>query len=253
MRGVESVGTSLIETGIPGSRESLSTMAPNGSNKKVLEGVKATPDLLSLLGDCIAKSVTTAQDGLRNGVLASAVSRAKESLPISHARPLLKSRSNDEIVSIEVIRAMYSVLQSDKQASKKLDGALANTWLIYTSSPPQEKESDEQRRFRKRMDRLRLRAEEARYKKLTQNLDTYVEDDVTTKSMTYAASVGLNMIVAPLSFGVFMYFFAGAIFGWMSGDEKEVNPHKTDIKRVITGESSYVWSAPHSLDLNTTN
>ena len=103
------------------------------------------------------------------------------------------------------------------------------------------------------MDRLRLRAEEARYKKLTQNLDTYVEDDVTTKSMTYAASVGLNMIVAPLSFGVFMYFFAGAIFGWMSGDEEEVNPRKTDIKSVITGESLYAWSAPHSLDRNMTN
>jgi hypothetical protein len=186
-------------------------------------------------------------------VLASAVTRAKAFLPISQAQPLLKSHSNDEVVSIDVIRAMYSVLQSDKQASKKLDGALANTWLIYTSPPPQEKETDEQRHFRKRMDRLRLRAEEARYKKLTQNLDTYVEDDVTTKSMTYAASVGLNMIVAPLSFGVFMFFFAGAIFGWMSGDEGEVNPHKTDIKSVITGESLYAWSAPHSIDRNTTN
>jgi hypothetical protein len=66
-----------------------------------------------------------------------------------------------------------------------------------------------------------------------------VEDDVTTKSMTYAASVGLNMIVAPISFGVFMYFFAGAIFGWMTGndDRESSRPHhQTDIKSVITGE-----------------
>jgi hypothetical protein len=137
---------------------------------------------------------------------------------------------------------MYSVLHhaNDKQASKKLDGALANTRLIYSSHPPPEKETGEQRRFRKRMDRLRLRAEEARYVKLTKNLDTHVEDDVTTKSMTYAASVGLNMIVAPISFGVFMYFFAGAIFGWMTGNDEELKPHQTDIKSVFTGELSVV-------------
>jgi Endoplasmic reticulum-based factor for assembly of V-ATPase len=226
-------------------------MAPNGASKKVLEGVKATPKLRSLLRGCIAKPTTTSQDRLYNEVLASAVTRAKASLPISQAQALLTIHSNDEMVSIDVIRAMYSVLQSDKQTMKKLDDALANTRLMYTPPPTQEKETDEQRRFRKRMDRLRLREEEARYKKLTQNLDTYVEDDVTTKSMTYAASIGLNMIVAPLSFGVFMYFFAGAIFGWML--QEEVNPHKTDIKRVITGESLYAWSAPHSLDRNTTN
>jgi hypothetical protein len=203
---------------------------------KTLEGVKATPELLSLLGDCIAKSAITAQNGSSQDVLASAVTRAKAPLPMSQAQPLLKSRSNDKVVSMDVIRAMYSVLQSDKQASMKLDGALANTRLIYSSPPPPEKETDEQRRFSKRMDRLRLRAEEARYMKLTKNLDTHVEDDVTTKSMTYAASVGLNMIVAPISFGVFMYFFAGAIFGWMIGNGEELKPHQTDITSVITGE-----------------
>ena len=229
-------------------------MAPNDSNKKVLEGVKATPELHSFLTDCISRTMTpSSQDGFYNDFLASAATRAKASLPISQAQALLKIHPNDEIVSIDVIRAMYSVLQYDKQTLKKLDNALANTCLIYTSPPPQEKETDEQRRFRKRMDRLRLRAEEARYKKLTQNISTYVEEDVTTKSMTYAASVGLNMIVAPLSFGVFMYFFAGAIFGWMSGNEEEVNPHKTDIKRVITGEFLYAWSDPHSLDRNMTS
>jgi hypothetical protein len=147
---------------------------------KSLEGVKATPELLSLLADSIAKAAnsyaaTTAPDGSGSSqnedvlalALASAVTRAKAPLPMSQAQPLLKSRSNDEVVSMEVIRAMYSVLRSDKQASTKLDGALANTRLVYSSPPPPEKETDEQRRFRRRMDRLRLRAEEARYVRLT--------------------------------------------------------------------------------------
>ena len=63
------------------------------------------------------------------------------------------------------------------------------------------------------MDRLRMQYEETKYMKLTDNLqDHRCDDDVTAKSMTFAASVGLNMIVAPLSFGCFMYFFAGGIF-----------------------------------------
>jgi len=62
------------------------------------------------------------------------------------------------------------------------------------------------------MERLRLRAEEQKYHRLTNNLDKVIEDDVTTRSMTYAASIGMNMIVAPISFGVFVYFFAGHMF-----------------------------------------
>eukprot|EP00957_Ditylum_brightwellii_P038515 2911118-Ditylum_brightwellii.AAC.1 len=63
--------------------------------------------------------------------------------------------------------------------------------------------------------------------------------------MTYAASVGLNMIVAPISFGVFMYFFAGQIFHWVAGEEGQFDPrtsaaNKTDIRRVIAGVVSGV-------------
>jgi hypothetical protein len=70
--------------------------------------------------------------------------------------------------------------------------------------------------FERRLERLRLRDEERSYMKLTTNLKTHSslrDDDVTVKSMMYAASIGLNMIVAPATFGVFMYFFAGGVFG----------------------------------------
>lgn len=138
-------------------------------------------------------------------------------------------------VPLNVIRAATSLLQND---TSELTAAL--TTLVYTPPPPeQDVNSTEFKRFQKRMDRLRLRAEETKYKKLTNNLDNTIEDDVTTKSMTYATSVGLNMIVAPISFGVFMYFFAGQVFNWLGGS-KPLGPHEVDIRRVIAGVISGV-------------
>jgi hypothetical protein len=137
-------------------------------------------------------------------------------------------------VPLDVIRAATSLLKD----TSELNAAL--TSLVYTPPPPEkDKNSTEFKRFQKRMDRLRLRAEETRYKKLTNNLDNTIEDDVTTKSMTYATSVGLNMIVAPISFGVFMYFFAGQVFNWLGGS-KPLGPHEVDIRRVIAGVISGV-------------
>lgn len=69
--------------------------------------------------------------------------------------------------------------------------------------------------FAKRLERLRLHTEERSYSRLTTNIQHPAAhrsaDDITVKSMTYAASVGLNMIVGPLAFGTFMYFFAGGV------------------------------------------
>ena len=172
---------------------------------KTLAGVKATPELLSLLSESITKSSSmTETNELSQSI--PAVMRATRPLSLSEAKTLLKSRSNDNVISLRVVRAMYSVCDVD--SAKKLDQALSHTQLIF--STPTKQETEEQRKFQKRMDRLRLRAEEVQYMKLTNNLDTSVADDVTTKSMTYAASVGLNMIVAPISFGVFMYFLCGS-------------------------------------------
>jgi hypothetical protein len=69
------------------------------------------------------------------------------------------------------------------------------------------------------------------------------DDDVTTKSMTYAASIGLNMIVAPISFGVFMYFFAGSLldFFWPTAASRSaVLTNAPDIRKVIMGVISGV-------------
>ena len=110
--------------------------------------------------------------------------------------------------------------------------------------------------FEKRLERLRLRDEERSYMKLTTNLKTHSslkDDDVTVKSMMYAASVGLNMIVAPVTFGVFMYFFAGGIFGRFFdediGEDVDDSSRRggtrigggVDVRRVIAGVVSGVF------------
>jgi len=102
----------------------------------------------------------------------------------------------------------------------------------------------------KRLQRLRMLDEERSYGKLTRNLKTHSilkDDDVTTKSMMYASSVGLNMIVAPISFGVFMYFFAGGIFQRFFDGAPDENIGRwrgtggVDVRRVIAGVISGVF------------
>ena len=74
---------------------------------------------------------------------------------------------------------------------------------------------------------------------MTQNLDSAPADDATLKSMTYAASIGANMIVAPISIGVLMYFFAGKLFAFIVPGY-QVEEGKINIHGVIVGVISGV-------------
>jgi hypothetical protein len=121
--------------------------------------------------------------------------------------------------------------------------------LVFTSPPKasaaeSENMEKQQKKYNKRMDRLRLQQEETKYSKLTSNLGKVVkDDDVTTKSMTYAASIGLNMIVAPISFGVLMYFFAGSLLDYFYPTVQSKSAALTnapDIRKVIMGVISGV-------------
>jgi hypothetical protein len=182
-------------------------------------------------------------------------------------------------ISIPVLRAMKTLfdycdmVNGNKLLTIELDRALElhPTRLIYTKSLPNEDSdevgddqnmdeiiknnphlSKEQKKFQLRMRQLRLQNEERKYMKITQNVHTFkVNDDtITTKSMTYAASIGLNMIVAPITFGVFMYFFAGSLLDYFwplsSSSAKGLHPSVTsttqtvDVKKVIAGVVSGV-------------
>lgn len=104
--------------------------------------------------------------------------------------------------------------------------------------------TQEQIKFRKRMERLKLAQQERSYTKLTSNLDLNDAPDTSIKSLMYATSIGLNMIVAPLSFGTFMYFFAGKIFGWVLGEDGNSSSNRAtgnvDMKGLIAGVVSGV-------------
>mmetsp|Transcript_18086 Transcript_18086/g.27361 ORF Transcript_18086/g.27361 Transcript_18086/m.27361 type:complete len:276 (-) Transcript_18086:103-930(-) len=199
--------------------------------RKKLEGIKSSSELQQITRDAVAISP-----------LKNANKKGFYSMPSEEAMDVIRefdtSQKDSDVVPIKVVRALASVLED----LTSLNAAISKSDLVYSTPPPaSNRDSLEDQKWRKRMERLRLKSEETRYSNLTNNLPHVKEDDVTVRSMTYAASVGLNMIVAPISFGVFMYFFSGQIFSWVSNyEETDRSPNKTDIRRVITGVVSGV-------------
>ena len=170
--------------------------------------------------------------------LASATgnNQQKEAMKILKDGP--HPNQDPKYVPLTIVSALHTLVER----KESLDKALEGTALFFTPPPPAEQEvTDERKKFNQRMKKLRLQHEETKYVRLTNNLQHEVQDDITAKSMSYAASVGLNMIVAPLSFGCFMYFFAGGIFDYFLGEEfSSRTTGGTDIKRVIVGVISGV-------------
>ena len=179
-------------------------------------------------------------------------SRAVAPIPACDAKATLekaKAVPDGEFVPISIASVLRTLIKNSSQPSAsrsallvEIEVALSGTSLAF-SGPNRyddEKSAAERKKYVKRMDRLRLRAEESEYRKLTKNIDKKIEDDVTMKSMSYATSVGMNMIVAPISFGVFMYFFAGQVFSFILGKERDGQVGGTDIKSVIAGVISGV-------------
>ena len=205
--------------------------APLQSYKKKLEGVTVNTAILEIWKDCYSK-VNVGHS------LASATgnNQQKEAMKILKAGP--HPNQNPKYVPLTIVSALHTLVER----KESLDKALEGTALFFTPPPPAEQEvTDERKKFNQRMKKLRLQHEETKYVRLTNNLQHEVQDDITAKSMSYAASVGLNMIVAPLSFGCFMYFFAGGIFDYFLGEEfSSRTTGGTDIKRVIVGVISGV-------------
>jgi hypothetical protein len=233
----------------------MSTTA-TGMHKKRLEGVQGNRELGELLEEAL-------QVSCKNDM-----SLSGESPAYGNARSILldfdtadrSSKDNKEgafTLPIRVIAAINTVLtetatnNNDNTKPNRVEQALqkSRTQLVFTSPPKasaaeSENMEKQQKKYNKRMDRLRLQQEETKYSKLTSNLGKVVkDDDVTTKSMTYAASIGLNMIVAPISFGVLMYFFAGSLLDYFYPAVQSKSAALTnapDIRKVIMGVISGV-------------
>lgn len=219
---------------------------------KRLEGIKYTEKIHAIVEQALSieepPPIASKGDEVSSSTGKSRGRDALDPLEFSAAKmDLVKSGTipTNGTFPLSSLKSMRSVIISSTSGEEKdcllkeMEAAVSQSSLVYTAPPPSDEDDKEKKKYSKRMEKLRLRSEEAKYKKLTDNLDTHVADDVTMKSMSYAASVGLNMIVAPISFGVLMYFFAGSLFGWVTGGE-EVGPGQTDIKSVIAGVVSGV-------------
>ena len=189
---------------------------------------------------------------------------------LQQQQQISKNQTKLSYISIPVLRAMETIFDDcDKKSGNRslsieFENALEQQAinLVYTNSLPSEKDNEEddsiesilknsqhlskeQRKFQLRMRQLRLQNEERKYMKITNNVHTFKmndDDAITTKSMTYAASIGLNMIVAPITFGVFMYFFAGSLldYFWPTSHHSTAAATTVDVKKVIAGVISGV-------------
>ena len=216
------------------------------ANNKKLEGVQYTAELRSISKRVLALKHTdsNAADHVKSHLSA-------DILPLSSLkamRTIIRQKCNEsESVKTSLLADLNAALVA---ATKSAQARGGEGWggLQFTAPPtkpsPDQLTADEVK-YQRRIERLRLKAEENRYSRLVSNLDTKVADDETMKSMTYATSVGMNMIVAPISFGAFMYFFSGQLFGWVldkddDGASRNSNGNNVDIRAVIAGVISGV-------------
>jgi hypothetical protein len=249
----------------------------NPTLRSTIEEVLALPQAadvsLSGLDDADAGTDTknTSDDAPPNNASvcstpAASLARAKEaklklstcSLSVEQATSLLEATCDNfdtgdatASVPLEQIDAIKLLITSstDQTEAKRLlssiENAIKPTAIIYERKPVQSSKTTttNDASFQKRMAYLRQLQEEKSYLASTSNLQKLnahtQQDDVNVKSMMYATSIGLNMVVAPISFGVFMYFFAGSLFSKFFPDGN-IKPGEIDIRQVIAGVISGV-------------
>lgn len=222
------------------------TAAVVSNPNKKLEGIKFTSEIRQIMKEILSSTSSEKAEERKDDYFFS----REESRRMIQEQLDRKVKGAGFCLPIQAIKAVKSLLcTEDKKLKKNFEKALSSSTLVFTP-PPHKDVTDEERAYKKRLERLRMKAEERKYMNLTSNITMEKQDDVTTKSMTYAASVGLNMIVAPLSFGVFMYFFSGQLFSFLTDDDNIEEGHfdqtrrqqenKIDIRRTIIGVVSGV-------------
>ena len=171
----------------------------------------------------------------------SAISNAKQILQ----QTLTMAKQTNETTLLMNITKLQNQLETDLKQTTQLSFTNSNNKSATESTSS---DADAKEKYKKRIERLKLKVEERNYTKLTSNLDVTKADDATLSSMLYASSVGANMIVAPISIGVLMYFFAGKLMVWILGpdaaesydESKSSKDGKLNIAGVIAGVVSGV-------------
>ena len=210
---------------------STETQTNSRPQQKRLEGVETTEELRQLIRD--VRSFGTSHASKKKAAVEFGYGSIT-SLSGEEAVEILRNfDTTSASIPVSVLRAVETLCAERTEYLKRMDKCLQATKLAFTPPPPESADSEERKKFRRRIEQLKLRDEERSYGGLVKNVGLHAPaDDVTTRSMTYAASIGLNMIVAPLSFGCFMYFFAGGLFNYMGWDENRPAHLGPDIRKV---------------------
>jgi len=160
-----------------------------------------------------------------------------------------ESQETNDYIPLKAISIAKSIAEKESllhaHVLEALNAALQNSTLVYSKPNDNDKNNDNDnnensttntrsKAYQSRIQKLKLAEQEKQYSKITKNLNSTPEDDETIKSMMYAASVGMNMIVAPISIGVIMYFFAGKLFAFIIPDYQQ-EKGKINIHGVIAG------------------
>ncbi|KAL3770177.1 hypothetical protein ACHAW5_009272 [Stephanodiscus triporus] len=233
------------DDGCPGKTTTTTTTTTSMSPERAARGARRE---LSTRGTSRSNDAGEAKSAVR-----SATSSSSATLSLSALEPIrflidnsLNDSSHDGIRTTLLLELEGAIRKSSLSFAPDDDSNDKSPDDGLPTSAPSDVDVD-RTAFEKRLAKLRLRDEERSYGRLTTNLrnrsSMIGDDDVTAKSMTYAASVGLNMIVAPVTFGVFMYFFAGGIFGRffddddddVYGDRRHPRGGGVDVRRVIAG------------------
>ena len=224
---------SAADVAVAGTKEMSTTDVPPSSARSTT--VCSTP----------AASLARVKETKRNLI--------SSSLSVNEATSLLEATCDNfdtgdataaiPLEQFSALKLLISSSTSQDEANKllvSLEKSIKPTALVYERAPVSSKINDAS--YAKRMAYLRKLSEERSYLASTSNLQRLNahnrSDDVNVKSMMYATSVGLNMIVAPISFGVFMYFFAGSLFNHFFPDSTKDGA--IDVRQVIAGVISGV-------------
>jgi len=226
----------------------MTTAVGTMANKK-LEGVRYTAELRSISKRVLAlkhtdsKAAEHVKSHLSSDALPLSSVRAMRTIILQQCN---ESDATKSALLEDLNAALFTATKSPPgQQGQGGSGRNGGGGLQFTAPPSEaDQQTAKEARYQKRIERLRLKAEENRYSRLVTNLDTKVADDQTMKSMSYATSVGMNMIVAPISFGAFMYFFTRQLFGRVldkgdDGQSRHIN-NNVDIRAVIAGVISGV-------------
>lgn len=152
----------------------------------------------------------------------------------------------DQIAALQLLLSSSTDRAEAQRLLSSIEKAIRPTALLFERKKLTSSNTDNNEAFQKRMTYLRQLQEEKSYLASTSNIQKQLnahsrQDDVNVKSMMYATSVGLNMIVAPISFGVFMYFFAGSLFArFFPVDATTTRSSEIDVRQVIAGVISGV-------------